>query len=117
GPAVNLVLAFILLFIFFAAIGPETGSSKVGSTQKGYPAAGVLHPGDRIVAVDGDRAGPATLGNLITKRHACSGPRSQWEAGCLATTPAQVTVVRNGRQRTFTLRPKWDPTAFTPVTK
>jgi regulator of sigma E protease len=117
GPAVNLVLAFILLFIFFAAIGPETGSSKVGSTQKGYPAAGVLHPGDRIVAVDGVRAAPQRLGHLITRRHGCSGPRSQWESGCLAKTPAQITVVRNGRQRTFSLRPKWDPTAFNPVTK
>ena len=48
GPAVNLVLAFILLFIFFAAIGPETSTSRVGTTDKNYPAAGVLHQRARL---------------------------------------------------------------------
>src|SRR5215208_8422321 len=38
GPAVNLVLAFLLLFVFFWAIGPETGSTRVGSLEKGFPA-------------------------------------------------------------------------------
>ena len=59
GPAVNLVLAFVLLFVFFAAIGPETGSSKVGELEKGYPAQSVLKPGDRLVAVDGAARGAA----------------------------------------------------------
>ena len=35
GPAVNLVLAFVLLFVFFALIGPQTGSSDVGADREG----------------------------------------------------------------------------------
>ena len=116
GPAVNLVLAFVLLFIFFALIGPETGTSKVGSIQKGFAAAGVLHPGDRLVAVDGQRGSPAKLGDLITAQHGCAGPRSQWKAGCTAKTPAKITVIRDGHARTFTLTPKYDPTAPNPGT-
>ena len=49
----NLVLAFLLLFLFFAAIGPESGTTRVGTIEKGFPAANVLEPGDRIVSVEG----------------------------------------------------------------
>jgi len=111
GPAVNLVLAFVLLFIFFAAIGPETGTRNVGSTEKSYPAAGVLHPGDRLVSVDGQRGTPEQLANVIN-RHGCAGPKSDWEAGCRAQTPAKLTVVRDGRRQTFMLTPKYDPAAL-----
>jgi regulator of sigma E protease len=116
GPAVNLVLAFVLLFVFFAAIGPATGTSKVGSTEKNYPAAGVLHSGDRLTAVDGHRGSPAKLGQLINE-HGCPGPRTEWKAGCLAETPAKVTVIRDGHRRTFQLTPKYDPTASNPGTE
>ena len=39
GPAVNLVLAFVLLFVFFALIGPQTGSSNVGHAREGLSGA------------------------------------------------------------------------------
>jgi regulator of sigma E protease len=106
GPAVNLVLAFLLLFVFFAAIGPETGSRKVGTIEKGYPAAGVLEPGDRLVAVDGHRGTPVELSKLIG-RHKCA--KEPPKPRCRAAEPAQVTIVRNGRERTFRLTPVYDP--------
>jgi regulator of sigma E protease len=108
GPAVNLVLAFLLLFLFFAAIGPQTGSSRVGELEKGYPAQSVLKPGDRLVAVDGHRGEPAQLSQRIA-RHKC--PDKSPAKGCKAAEPVQVTVVRNGRERTFTLTPIYDPVA------
>jgi regulator of sigma E protease len=108
GPAVNLVLAFVLLFVFFAAIGPQTGSSKVGELEKGYPAQSVLKPGDRLVAVDGHRGEPGQLSVRIA-RHKC--PDKSPTKGCKAAEPVQVTVVRNGRERTFTLTPIYDPVA------
>jgi regulator of sigma E protease len=115
GPAVNLVLAFVLLFVFFAAIGPETGTRTVDTIEKGYPAAGVLHPGDRLAAVNGERGTPARLSKLINS-NGCPGPKRAWTAGCQAAEPVKLTVVRDGKTRTFTLTPKYDPTATDPET-
>ena len=55
GPAVNLVLAFVLLFVFFWAIGPAGVSNKVGATERAYPAHAALKPGDKLISVDGQR--------------------------------------------------------------
>ena len=108
GPAVNLVLAFVLLFAFFAFIGPQTGSNQVGALEKGYPAQGVLKPGDRLVAVDGKRGDPIELSRTIAS-HKC--PQKPPTKGCKAAEPVQVTVVRNGRERTFSITPIYDPVA------
>jgi regulator of sigma E protease len=115
GPAVNLVLAFVLLFVFFAAIGPETGTSKVDTIEKGYPAAGVLHPGDRLIAVDGKRGSASRLSDRVNS-HGCPGPKSSWKAGCRAAETVTLTVIRDGQRRTFTLTPKYDPTIEDPST-
>jgi regulator of sigma E protease len=108
GPAVNLVLAFVLLFAFFFLIGPQTGSSRVGQLEKGYPAQSVLKPGDRLVAVDGQRGEPIQLSQRIA-RHRC--PAKPPTKGCEAAEPVQVTVVRDGRERTFSITPIYDPVA------
>jgi regulator of sigma E protease len=110
GPAVNLVLALVLLFLFFWAIGLEEPKRTIDRTEKGYPAAGVLHPGDQLVAVDGKRGSPGRLSNLVNK-HGCPGPKSDWKKGCRATEPATLTIVRDGRERSLTLTPKFDPAA------
>jgi regulator of sigma E protease len=108
GPAVNIVLAFVLLFAFFALIGPETVSSDVAAIEKRYPAAQVLKPGDRVVAVDGQRGTPVELGKQIG-RHKC--PEQPPTKGCKAAEPAQVTVRRDGRRLTFAITPVYDPVA------
>jgi regulator of sigma E protease len=108
GPAVNLVLAFVLLFLFFAAIGPTTVTRNVGTLEKGYPAQGVLKPGDRLVAVDGHRGNPERLSNLINSHKCAQKPPTE---GCRAADPAEITVVRHGHMRTFALTPRFDPTA------
>jgi regulator of sigma E protease len=108
GPAVNLVVALILLVIFFAAIGPETGSSSVGSLQKGYPALGVLEPGDKLVSVDGRKGRPATLGRQVASHKCAERPPT---AGCKAATPAVIVVRRDGRLVTERIRPIYDAEA------
>jgi regulator of sigma E protease len=108
GPAVNVVLAFVLLFAFFAFIGPETGSSKVGQLEKRYPAQGVLKPGDQIVAVDGHRGDPIELSKLVASHRCAQKPPTD---GCKAVTPAKVTVKRGGRELTFSITPVYDPVA------
>jgi regulator of sigma E protease len=103
GPAMNLVLAFLLLLLFFAAIGQPR--AVVGPIAKGFPAAGVLKPGDQPVAVDGTRGTPDELSRLVAE-HKCAvrPPRD----GCKAATPARITVRRDGRERTFALTPVYD---------
>ena len=111
GPAVNLVLAFLLLFVFFWLIGIAPPTHTINQTEKGYPAAGVLHPGDRLVSVDGKRGSPEHLSNLVNK-HGCPGPKKDWKKGCKAVEPATLAIVRDGRERTYTLTPKFDPSVY-----
>jgi regulator of sigma E protease len=106
GPAVNLILAFLLLFVFFWAIGGETTGDRVGTIEKGYPAAGVLKPGDRLIAVDGVRGDPRTLSDQIAT-HEC--PDASPAQGCRAATPATLTIGRNGKRLTEKLTPIYDP--------
>jgi regulator of sigma E protease len=108
GPAVNLVLAFVLLFVFFALIGPQTTSTSVGSLEKGYPALASLKPGDRLVSVDGVRGDAERLLDQV-KTHRCA-ERPPVE-GCKAAQPATVVVERGGKLRTFEITPVYDPDA------
>ncbi|HEX6582668.1 MAG TPA: M50 family metallopeptidase [Thermoleophilaceae bacterium] len=108
GPAVNIVLAFVLLFAFFALIGPETGSSKIASVERGYPAQKVLKPDDRVVAVDGKRGDPIEFAKQIG-RHKC--PQKPPTKGCKAAEPARVIVKRDGRELAFSITPVYDSAA------
>ena len=105
GPAVNFIIAFVLLFVFYSMLGPR--DIGVGPVQKGYPAYGKLQSGDKIVAVDGKKATPFNSPKLIAS-HKCAGTPSN---GCRATTAATVTVLRNGKRVTYTLVPRYDAQA------
>jgi regulator of sigma E protease len=106
GPAVNLVLAFVLLFVFYAAVGPyETG---VAAIEKSYPAAGTLHVNDQILAVDGQKASFEKASKLISAHHCAQSPPT---ARCKATTPARLTVLRDGRRLTVSVAPIYDAKA------
>jgi regulator of sigma E protease len=105
GPAMNLLLAFLLLFVFFFAIGREQPSTEVGAIDPDFPAAAVLQSGDRLIAVDGERGDPVELSNRINS-HRCEGRPTD---GCEARTPATVTVARDGERRTFEITPIYDP--------
>jgi regulator of sigma E protease len=59
GPFVNLVIAFVILFFLSFEVAEQT--NEVESVRPGTPAAAVLEPGDRIVAVDGQRGDPEIL--------------------------------------------------------
>src|SRR6476469_11227945 len=55
GPAVNIVLAFVILVGVFYSFDGEEATQSVGAVVPKSAAAGVLRPDDRIVAVDGSR--------------------------------------------------------------
>jgi regulator of sigma E protease len=105
GPLVNLLLAFVLLLVFFWLIGPETASKRVGTIERGYPAATALKPGDRLVAVDGVKGSPERLSNAIAK-HDCAGGRKVDR--CKAAQPARLVVERHGERLRLSLRPIYD---------
>ncbi len=108
GPLVNLVLAFILLFVFFAAIGAEAEPKRaeVGVVEKTFPAAGQLRPGDEVLAVDGERGDLASLSRQISSHRCDQRPPT---ARCEATEPATVLIERGGRRQTLVLTPIYDP--------
>jgi regulator of sigma E protease len=106
GPAVNLILALLLLFVYFGVIGAETGTDKVGAVERGYPAAAALKPGDRLIAVDGVRGEPIDLSRQIA-RHRCPDPTPA--KGCRAAQPATLVVMRDGKRVVQELTPVYDP--------
>ncbi len=110
GPLMNILIAFVLLFVFFVAIGPrnpEKASGTVDAIEKGYPAADTLEPGDQLVSVDGVTGGPVELSQAVA-RHECSGEQVE---GCRAATPAKLVIERDGERRRLELRPIYDPDA------
>jgi regulator of sigma E protease len=103
GPAVNIVLAFLILWILLWANGVGEATGKVERVTA-EPAAGALRPGDQLVSVDG------VTGSFADLREQISTHRCAEEAdGCSAETPA-VVVVRgdDGRERTLRLAPVYD---------
>jgi regulator of sigma E protease len=103
GPVVNLVLAFVIVWVLFLANGQAVAIKQVGAVQTHAPATAVLKAGDRIVSVDGVSGSIAALHRAI-ERHRCPGLQVR---GCRAATPA-VVVVRRGRGlRTFRIRPRY----------
>jgi len=112
GPAVNIVLAFAILFV--VALGASQVNQTVGEIVPGSPAAAALQPGDEIVAVDGRRY--AELGQ--TERlerfvsdigdNRCAGKQVD---GCQAATPVTLTVRRDGETMQLAVRPEYDEAA------
>jgi regulator of sigma E protease len=107
GPVVNIVLAFLILWALLWANGIGEPTRAVETVERGWPAAGVLERGDRIVAVDGVRGDQSAMARQISS-HRCAGtptPR------CRASTPAVLTVERDGRELTVRATPQYDPAA------
>ncbi len=114
GPAVNIVLAFLILFGVYAVGGLEKSDQSVGAVKAGSPASKVLEEGDRIVAIDGKSFPGLSLekrledfGNVV-KAHRCSGPQVE---NCRASTPVRLTIRRVGQLKTIVVYPRYDKEA------
>jgi regulator of sigma E protease len=107
GPAVNLILGFLLLVSYAWLIGPPDPdrSNQIGQIDRNYPAQDVLHAGDRVVAVNGTPGTPEQLRNLVQQSSCAEQPPVQ---GCRANEPVTVTVERDGRRVTERITPVWD---------
>jgi regulator of sigma E protease len=110
GPAVNIFLAFAILFCLFAIDGKPQLKQSIAHLRSG-PAAKVLERGDRIVSVEGRRfPGLSTEERLkkfaeIVRTHKCASASRQ---GCLASTPVRLEIRRNGQPLTVSVRPHYD---------
>ena len=102
GPAVNLLIAFLILFAL--SFGVREASHTVARISSGTPAQGALKRGDRIVSVDRVRGDQERLADQINSHHCPGEPRD----GCAATTPARLVVARDGRLLQLSLRPRYD---------
>ena len=105
GPAVNIVLAFVILAALFLSQGAvDPNAAQIGQVDRDLPAQGVLLPGDELVAVDGVRGTTSELADRIDSHGCAARPRP----GCRAEEPAQLLVLRDGREITLSLRPVYD---------
>jgi regulator of sigma E protease len=118
GPAMNILIAFLLFWAVLlsanldgvVAIGnldpslqTVNATTTVLKTQTGDPAYGALRAGDRIIAVDGRPATVSSTEHAIDL-HRCAGRQTD---GCVATTPARLTIRRSGRDLTVVVRPRY----------
>jgi regulator of sigma E protease len=113
GPAVNIALAFAILFGVYLASAQQP-TQTVAKVRPKTPAVGVLQAGDRILAVDG-RAYSSLGAEARVERfreqiasHGCAGKQVD---GCRAATPVRVRVKRDGAARTVSVRPEYDSAA------
>src|SRR4030088_2170038 len=80
GPAVNLLLAFVIVWALFLAHGQQGVVDRVAPDQLRPPASTALRPGDELVSVDGVGGSPDAIRNEIAQ-HRCAGPQTN---GCVA---------------------------------
>jgi regulator of sigma E protease len=119
GPGVNIVIAFVLFWaiLFSGSLSGATGlqnldpssetvvsTTAVQTIERGEPAAKVLRPGDRIVAVDGSRASVEQAMRRIAA-HPCAGVPSE---GCRAATPVVLSVRRDGKLLQLSVYPRYN---------
>ncbi|HEY0390552.1 MAG TPA: site-2 protease family protein [Solirubrobacterales bacterium] len=112
GPAVNIVLAFAILFVL--ALGASDPTQTVDEIVPGSPAATVLKPGDRILAIDGKGYPNADAETRLERffddvgSHKCAGKQVD---GCKAATPVTLRIERNGQVKTLTVSPEYEKAA------
>jgi regulator of sigma E protease len=96
GPFMNLVLAAVLYAVLMGPVGIPQPTTVVGALLPNYPAyAAGIRPGDQVVAVDGEPVHTwQQLDGAIARR---------------ADHPLTITVVRNGKRRTFRLQARYNP--------
>lgn len=102
GPAVNLLIAFILLF--FLAFGIQEANQTVDGVAPGSPAQAKLLTGDTIISVDGVTGDQAAIADQINT-HSCAGKPVD---GCVAETAANLTIERDGVRQNIQVRPEFD---------
>ncbi len=117
GPAVNIALAFVILWALFWADGVQRSDIGVRAVERGSPAAQVLQPGDLILSIGGapgyepdqsisviDQRLTA-LTDAVAKQKCAGGATTD---GCRAAEPTEVVVLRDGQRIPIPVRGFYD---------
>ena len=115
GPAMNILIAFVILFFLAFSLNQITGAGlKIADLTQDSPARGALQPGDKVISIDGQSLADVNgteradkFRNLIGS-HKCAGQQTD---GCPAETPVSVVVDRNGQRVPLQITPQYDPAA------
>jgi regulator of sigma E protease len=91
GPLTNLVFAIVLLAIVFMLGVPSQVDRTIATVDAGTPAAEIVRPGDRILAVNGEQVTGEEISEQIRA--------SQGD-------PVTLTIERGGRELTVQARPR-----------
>jgi regulator of sigma E protease len=122
GPAVNILIAFLLFWAILYS-GSIQGAISLGNldpsvptivtntsvlqVERGRPAASVLAPGDRLLAVDGRSVTVASARERIAADR-CNGKLID---GCRAVSPVALTIERSGHVLQRSVYPRYDAEA------
>jgi regulator of sigma E protease len=99
GPAVNILLAFVILAGVYISQGTVEPPPVVGAIEQGTPAATTLKKGDVVLAVDGK----PLAGNYTQQLD-----QVQKAVGTHKSTPVSMTVRRNGTEQTVSGKTFYD---------
>ena len=115
GPAMNILIAFVILFFLAFSVQQITGPGlKIAEVTQDSAAKGQLQPGDKVVSIDGktlaNENGTDRADNFRTLigSHKCAGQQTD---GCQAAAPVTVVVDRSGQQVPLQISPRYDPSA------
>jgi regulator of sigma E protease len=119
GPAMNLLIAFLIGWAIIAFSGVFANAVVVGTVGKDTPAATALKPGDKVLAINGVKGyTPGMTDAQVTERQdalrkavsaaTCAGAQTQ---GCRSEKPVAVQVKRDGVTRTLLIHPEYDAAA------
>ncbi len=107
GPAMNILVAFLILMGLFCFNGWDTGQAghTIAAVSARTPAAAVLRPGDQLLSVEGQRD-PNRFATVISAHTCAEHPPV---VGCRATTPVDLLVRRGTRTLSFVVYPRYTP--------
>ena len=115
GPAMNILIAFAILFFLAFSLNQITGPGlKIAEVTSDSAAKGQLRQGDKVISIDGqslDSSNGTTRADKFRQligSHECAGQQSD---GCQASTPVSIVVDRNGQRLPLQISPRYDPTA------
>jgi regulator of sigma E protease len=111
GPAMNLLVAFLILTALFLHFGAATnGPRQIVGVIKNTPAAAALKTGDRLISVDGAKS-DAGIERAVNASHCADKPVN----GCVASPAVTILVRRHGKLVQVSLHPHYNTSARRPL--